>query len=303
MDITQSTIKLQFAAGATVAEDLPEEDSPEPTFAFTISPDLPDGLRVDPRTGRVVGAAPASAVPQTVYILSCKGPAGFESSAALSLEIVAPPSGLTYALPSILAATGRPMEENPASLAGGSAACAFLIDPPLPEGLAMDPALGHITGQPTSAAGESVHTVTAVNVAGACVCELRVTVMAPPSELSYLYGDDGEQVPHAPHSALSFPCPVPPQNRRFPGDCWEALCGSGRLYGLCGPGYPTRRTALSPPAPRSVGFGQNPRRIWAQCWAQCSSDLGTMLGTMLVGFGHNVGPRLSNTNIMFPSRP
>ena len=101
-----------------------------------------------------------------------------------------------------------------ASLAAGSAACTFLVDPPLPEGLTLDPALGHITGQPATAAAESVHTVTAANFAGSCACELRVTVMAPPSELSYLYGDDGERV-------LTPSNPVPAGHRTQRGERLE----------------------------------------------------------------------------------
>ena len=189
VDATKRAVRLQYAVGSIIEPEIVDSESP---FTFSISPDLPEGLTIHPSAGRIVGTAPATLVPLTTHVITCKGPNGFESSAAVSLEIIAAPEGLAYPRDSLLLCAGAPVEELP-TLAAGGAAAVFQVDPPLPDGLTLDEATGRIAGAAAGAAAEAVYTVTAVNIAGQAACELRVAVMEPPRELSYLYGDDGEK--------------------------------------------------------------------------------------------------------------
>jgi len=89
-----------------------------------------------------------------------------------------PPAGLAYPASPAVLALGLPAPALAPSLAGGAAE-GFLVSPPLPAGLALDPATGAVAGVPSELAPMIVHTVTAANAAGTASASLRLAVLAP----------------------------------------------------------------------------------------------------------------------------
>jgi len=89
-----------------------------------------------------------------------------------------PPAGLAYPASPAVLALGLPAPALAPSLAGGAAET-FLVSPPLPAGLALDPATGAVTGAPSTLSPMTVHVVTAANAAGTASAGLRLAVLAP----------------------------------------------------------------------------------------------------------------------------
>lgn len=89
-----------------------------------------------------------------------------------------PPADLAYPGSPAVLALGRPAPALAPSLAGGPAET-FHVSPPLPAGLALDPATGAVAGVPAALAPMTVHVVTATNAAGAASAGLRLAVLAP----------------------------------------------------------------------------------------------------------------------------
>ena len=162
---------------------------------FTVAPRLPPGLSLDPRTGIITGV-PDTPQAATPYAVTGANSAG-EVQATLSIAVqqasgslpptVVPPTEVTppplVVPPATLAyedavyVVGQPIVPNVPTLSGGPPT-QFAISPALPDGLAIDPVTGVISGAPTSTQPESAYTVTASNAAGQAQTSLGLTVTA-----------------------------------------------------------------------------------------------------------------------------
>ena len=87
-------------------------------------------------------------------------------------------ASLTYP-GSVTGRVGQPLTPlTPAVRRTGTAA--FAVSPPLPAGLALDPATGAISGTPLAAAAATQHTVTMTDLTGSTAADIAVEVAAAP---------------------------------------------------------------------------------------------------------------------------
>ncbi len=97
----------------------------------------------------------------------------------------APPAGLTYAVNPAAYTLGQPISANTPSNTGGLIT-SYSVSPALPQGLALDPATGIISGTPSALATAGNYTVTAANDSGSTTVVLSIAVNdIPPASLKY----------------------------------------------------------------------------------------------------------------------
>jgi hypothetical protein len=133
-----------FTVGAPGTSDVP-------TLNYTgynsmkVAPPLPSGLEIDPNTG-VISGTPATATPAQSYTFSVFNELGGTAQTSVVIEVNG--GAFFYSSPAVLA-TGSAMA--PLSPRGAAGAASYSVTPPLPSGLAIDPATGVISGTPNSA--------------------------------------------------------------------------------------------------------------------------------------------------------
>ncbi|MDR6888160.1 MULTISPECIES: putative Ig domain-containing protein [Variovorax] len=91
-----------------------------------------------------------------------------------------PPTGLSYAMTSAVYEVGQPVVPNRPSASGGAVE-RYSVAPPLPAGLALDPATGVISGTPTAVAPSTVYVVTAENAGGNTTARVEIEVRSTPA--------------------------------------------------------------------------------------------------------------------------
>jgi hypothetical protein len=144
---------------------------------YSVSPALPAGLTLDPTSGVISGTALAASSGTTYTVTASNG--GGAATAVLTLEILAPPTALTYTSPvsGMVGATLTPIVPTLSRHAD-----AFTVYPPLPAGLMLDRATGTVSGTPTSARLPLIYTVVASTTGGALTkSQFQMTVDPPPA--------------------------------------------------------------------------------------------------------------------------
>jgi|GEM_PF-1902646 hypothetical protein len=151
---------------------------------FGISPALPAGLTLNILTGAITGSPTAVSDPAGNYLLTVTTPTG-SANAPLTLLVlpvsalpVAAPLGLSYpALGTVTA--GTPYTSPAPTLTAPATAVVYtVVDAaanPLPQGLALNPLSGVISGTP-AVAGTTLCTIAASNAGGNSQVDLTITV-------------------------------------------------------------------------------------------------------------------------------
>jgi DNA-binding beta-propeller fold protein YncE len=169
-----------------------------PIPAYSISPQLPPGLRIsgtpitlaDNATG-VISGTPAAPSPRTTYTVTASNASG-NTTATLDLTVNAPggsPSGLAYTFPAPVFAAGVQITPD-APLANSTFTIdsTFSVSPDLPSGLNIDPRTGIVSGTPDAVpsaivpppSSTATYTVTVSNAAGSTTAPLTVTIFNSP---------------------------------------------------------------------------------------------------------------------------
>jgi large repetitive protein len=146
--------------------------------SYAVSPALPAGLSLNTVTG-AIGGSPTSVAAAASYTVTATNASG-STTAILTVTVMdhsSPPSNVRYATNPAFYAAGRPIAPN-APVADGGIAEVWSVSPPLPAGLALDPATGVITGTPTAVAIASGFTITATNAAGSASTVVVIAVTA-----------------------------------------------------------------------------------------------------------------------------
>jgi len=131
------------------------------TLTFTVSPNLPAGLSMDP-TGNITGI-PTAFGPSTTYTVTVTDQAGqSNSSSSFNLTVTPVPLTTTLAIssPKTLIQKVKAESFTPVTTNGGYGGNVFSISPTLPSGLTFDTTTGTISGTATVTLSQNTFTVT-----------------------------------------------------------------------------------------------------------------------------------------------
>ena len=149
---------------------------------YSVTPNLPSGLTLDPLTGRISGT-PTLAKPATTYVIKATNSTGSTTTNIIITVLIARPANLTYPNPNTLYQNKEITPLIPTYL---HTASSFSIDRALPDGLIFNPTTGVISGSPTILSPAQNYTITATNSTGSTSKAISIkVVIAPPSELTY----------------------------------------------------------------------------------------------------------------------
>ena len=205
-NLTYATVNASYALNQAIPPNSPSSNGSAPT-SYAVNPALPSGLSLNITTG-IISGTPATAQAPSNYTITGSNIAG-SVQATLSIEIIAPPSALSYATSNANYPIGGMITSNTPASSGG-VPMQYAIAPSLPTGLSIDVKTGVISGTPTAAAAATQYTVTASNLAGSTTAFLSITVTAPPTNLAYAttkatYALNQPIPPNAPSSSGSAP--------------------------------------------------------------------------------------------------
>ncbi len=148
---------------------------------YSISPPLPAGLGLDTTTGIISGTATVSSA-STAYTVTVYNPAG-SANATVNITVLAVPTSLAYSQRTVV--YGKSVVIVPDTPTVGGSSVQYVSVPALPAGLVLNTNSGIITGTPTTAQASTDYVITATNVAGSVSDTLHITILNPPTSLSY----------------------------------------------------------------------------------------------------------------------
>ncbi len=147
-----------YVTGQTIAANEPLNVSGVAS-GFTIAPELPANLTMNPTTGLITGT-PTVDSPSTDYTVTASFPAGGDQVVTLNLTVLANSTLTGYSRNPATYIAGVPIAANAPEVIG-AVPSSFAITPALPLGLALNPATGLISGTPATASAAANHTITA----------------------------------------------------------------------------------------------------------------------------------------------
>ena len=138
------------------------------TLSYSISPQLPDGLSIDPSTGIISGTSTVSltASPFVVTVSDSNSPA-ITSSKTFTLVVDPLPALVATLLTSTQSLTVNvgPVSFTPVSGSGGYGTLSYSISPTLSAGLSFNTTNGVVSGTPTALKSSTFYTVTVTDQA------------------------------------------------------------------------------------------------------------------------------------------
>src|SRR3954464_5330097 len=147
--LTLRDASVVYAEGQQVIPNMPGSSGGTIT-RYSVSPSLPAGLSLNPRTGAITGT-PTTLSHATVYTVTGSNAAG-STIARLEIEVKATaiaPDSLSYLDSSIVYVTNTAITPN-TPIASGGEITQYTVSPALTAGLVLDPQTGIITGTPTT---------------------------------------------------------------------------------------------------------------------------------------------------------
>ncbi|MFA9197875.1 MAG: putative Ig domain-containing protein [Aquirufa sp.] len=149
--------------------------------SYTISPTLPGALSIDPATG-VLGGFPSVLSPPIIYTITAANSTSDVIFTTSIRVVIPPPSGFSYSSPPELT-QGVPMAGLMPQITGTGIT---FTAPSLPDGLAINPTTGEISGTPTTASPSTVYIIRASNSTDFVSAPIIIGVrIAAPSALTY----------------------------------------------------------------------------------------------------------------------
>jgi len=132
---------------------------------YSVLPELPTGLSLNPATGEITGMPSATQTP-TVYTVTVKDTVNATATAAFSLAVNSAVVA-TQSIGSVVATANRAVTAfRPVTGVGGTGALTYGVSPELPAGLTFASTNGQISGTPTVAQIATTYTVTVTDTNG-----------------------------------------------------------------------------------------------------------------------------------------
>ena len=202
--LAYSTGNATYTAGVAIPANVPSstggvplpytDPSGNPVPAYSISPALPQGMRIDGAelapigdlpTG-IISGTPAAASQKNKYTVTANNPAG-STTATLIIEVLATdtaPAGLAYTTSAPVYAAGTTIASDiPIISSLGGAPTNYSVSPDVgPIGLTLDSTSGVLSGTPAALSSLTAppltvtYTVTASNSAGTVTAPLTITI-------------------------------------------------------------------------------------------------------------------------------
>lgn len=179
--LTYTTTSVVYTRNLPSSENIPAVTGS--VTSWSISPDLPVGLSIDPATG-IISGTPTAIKAASNYTITA---ANSNGSATIEISITvndAAPAALNYTTTSAVYTKDAAISNNAPTVTG--TVTTYTISPDLPTGLSIDPSTGIISGTPTDLQSVKNYTITATNTGGSTTVNLSITVnYSAPSTLSY----------------------------------------------------------------------------------------------------------------------
>lgn len=175
-DLTYPLNPAVYDQGVAISPNVPTHGGGA-VDSYTVNPELPAGLVLDPVTGILSGLPTALASTAPYRITATNGEGSTIADLVLTVR-EQPPVGLTYATNPATYVLGTPIATNTPTHGGGAVA-SYSVSPPLPPGLSLAGTTGLITGTPTALSAPASYTVTASNAGGSTTAILSIAVKGP----------------------------------------------------------------------------------------------------------------------------
>ena len=145
-------------------------------ISYSISSTLTTGLSFNIATGTISGT-PLVVTGSTSYTITATNSGGTDTAiVAITVNEAVPI--ISISTTTLVATAGAVIADITIASSGGVVE-SYSIDPPLPAGLALNPATGTISGTPTAVARLTTYTITATNTRGSDSATIAITVNAP----------------------------------------------------------------------------------------------------------------------------
>jgi hypothetical protein len=160
-------------------------DASSQPHEYSISPDLPTGLSINPTTGTISGT-PRELLTNTTYTITARNSGGVNTT-TITIEVLDQLPGLSYSPDDLTLTKNQTSSDLPlnATITGSGAITSWAISPTLPSGLSFGTSNGTIWGTPTSLMTLKTFTIWANNSGGSSSATVNITVNDELPNISY----------------------------------------------------------------------------------------------------------------------
>ena len=159
-------------------------DSSSNMLGYSVSPDLPEGLTLNPISGEISGT-PTELSTNTTYTITARNSGGVNTTTITIQVNDHVPNALGYTPENMTLEKGTTMTTNTPSVSGG-AVTSWEISPSLPSGLSFGSTNGSIWGTPTILqTTAAAYTIWANNSGGSASAQVNITINDQIASISY----------------------------------------------------------------------------------------------------------------------
>lgn len=180
-DLSYSNAAAVYTKDVAIAENKPSISGT--ANSWSITPELPDGLSIDPSTG-IISGTPRELISETDYTVKAVNSGG-ETTIVIKITVNdLAPSGLSYSNQTAVYTVGAVIADNKPTVSGS--VTTWSVTPALPHGLTLNTTTGVISGIPSIEQSSKVYTVKAANTGGSTSVDITITVnYEAPTGLTY----------------------------------------------------------------------------------------------------------------------
>jgi len=184
-----------YTANEAIQGNTPSNTGGQAT-SYSVSPNLPPGLTLNPTTG-VIAGTPTAAAAASPYTITASNAFG-STTATLTITVDNLAGTLTYVPSTVVYTVGQAI--TPLTLSNGVTG-SYTVSPALPAGLSVDGSSGTISGTPSAVTSTETYTVTALGANGNAVAKVSITVDAVAPWAQFIPNMDQTITPLAPSGA------------------------------------------------------------------------------------------------------